>query len=787
MRFQKAKPVWLKNREQHQSQFAAFHVLLTAEKPIEVTASIAARSYYRMYLNGDMVAHGPARAAEGCCRVDEIPIKLAGQCHIAIEIAAYQSPDRYCNDCTLEKGLLVAEISTSDGTVLTATGDNLWSCEELKYRRPNVEMMSHCRGIFEYYDLQAGWDEWKVRKLAQKPEAVSEQVKWLPRRAPYPTYLPISARRLRGVYDVLPGELSKQNSSLLLSAFINPKWYASVPDENRILQGILCERDAAFSGKKRQIGSNLVLTPGISCGAAAWEMESAEVGFLDFNIRVTQCCVLDVLNSDHLSDDGALEGNSYVTRYCLQPGSYQLTGFEPKLVRYIKMIFRTGGEVEISGLRLLQYTYPEDDRLFFACSDGDLNRIYEAARRTLRLNMLDILMDCPERERAGWLCDSYFSGQAARVVFGNSLVELDHMENFLLTDPDQCWNGFFPEVYPGIRRDSTDIGIRNWSFWLILELCAYCAQTGDKKLAMTYRNRVERFVEGMLSLRGESGLLENLGTVFVDWSLSNKPFAMEPISVPVNALAVTMLKQAAELYGRDSWKNAADEMEQIIHNMGQSIFLGAGGDSAELAPDGKKLNRGGCRTESGIALELWSGFHKDDREFIRRFVKNMGTSPQERPNPNIGRSNLFIGLMIRFDVLSAMGETDTLIRELKDVYLPQLALGSDTLFEAIHEKFGCHGFNGYAAALLVRDILGVKQVDAAEKKVYICPWPGKLRWAEGNFDVDGTTAMLHWSADTDARQMNLTLWLPEGWQAVYPVADRLPGWKIIVNSQEVKM
>ena len=59
----------------------------------------------------------------------------------------------------------------------------------------------------------------------------------------------------------------------------------------------------------------------------------------------------------------------------------------------------------------------------------------------------------------------------------------------------------------------------------------------------------------------------------------------------------------------------------------------------------------------------------------------MGYSPRFRPDPNVGRSNLFIGLMIRFSVLAKMGEIDALVREMKDLYLGEMRIGSGTLFE----------------------------------------------------------------------------------------------------------
>ncbi|MFQ9396535.1 MAG: hypothetical protein ACLR2E_24070 [Lachnospiraceae bacterium] len=110
------------------------------------------------------------------------------------------------------------------------------------------------------------------------------------------------------------------------------------------------------------------------------------------------------------------------------------------------------GKVTVTRPRLLEDTYPDGRENSFSCSDGELNRIYEAARRTLRLCTLDIYMDCPQRERGGWLCDSQFNGPASWLMFGDLTVEHDFLENFLLTDPDEKWKSFFPEVYPGVHK-----------------------------------------------------------------------------------------------------------------------------------------------------------------------------------------------------------------------------------------------------------------------------------------------------------------------------------------------
>lgn len=102
----------------------------------------------------------------------------------------------------------------------------------------------------------------------------------------------------------------------------------------------------------------------------------------------------------------------------------------------------------------------------------------------------------------------------------------------------------------------------------------------------------------------------------------------------------------------------------------------------------------------------------------------LGPCPEYRPNPNVGRTNMFIGMMIRFEVLARLGRSEQLIRELKDVYLQELRDGSGTLFENVHALSGCHAFNGEAGALIVNQVLGLGQPLQLTKTVTICPASG---------------------------------------------------------------
>ena len=72
-----------------------------------------------------------------------------------------------------------------------------------------------------------------------------------------------------------------------------------------------------------------------------------------------------------------------VRLYCPH-GRTRLESFEPYCVRYLRVIVRRARAFTLHDVFLRRYQYPDLQGGTFLCSDGKLNRIYEAARLTLR-------------------------------------------------------------------------------------------------------------------------------------------------------------------------------------------------------------------------------------------------------------------------------------------------------------------------------------------------------------------------------------------------------------------
>ena len=88
-----------------------------------------------------------------------------------------------------------------------------------------------------------------------------------------------------------------------------------------------------------------------------------------------------------------------------EEGLSKFLTLEPYTARYVTLIITPEVDVKLS---IVDFENSEVSQLKFITDDEEVNLIIKAAQNTLAQNAVDILMDCPSRERAGWLADSYF-------------------------------------------------------------------------------------------------------------------------------------------------------------------------------------------------------------------------------------------------------------------------------------------------------------------------------------------------------------------------------------------
>ncbi len=163
--FKRAKGVFVPNLAAKANVLAGFRCdFIGTDGKVEML--IAAHTFYRAYLNGELMGIGPAPAPFGRLKADRYELKSnKGKMNqLAIEVVGYVPEEN--NYSTHETSVLFAEVLSGDN-VLTATGDGNWKCAVLPYRDFNMEPLSFGRRYpLEAYCLTENYTGWRVGQLS---------------------------------------------------------------------------------------------------------------------------------------------------------------------------------------------------------------------------------------------------------------------------------------------------------------------------------------------------------------------------------------------------------------------------------------------------------------------------------------------------------------------------------------------------------------------------------------------------------------------------------------------
>ena len=392
--FRQAQPVFADGADASENrQFGFYRALMLQGDPAGVTLSLAANNVCRLYINGNIRMHGPARTAHGYARVDTLDLSRdlhVGINHIAVELIAYgHGFGPYSNDCTLDPAFLCLEIRR--GTeVLCATGRDAWSCVRLTQRHPDTERISHCREFMEIYTPDAAYEAWRTGVCDSFCAAVPAGFcpVFLPHDALLPTLAEKRAERLAEYGGCRIDE----------SLVLRPLFYEHGAHTGKEYPLDDCRRTvefASFDVSARRTPAGTVFA-GECDKYALYDLGESHVGFVRVDVTFAADGILDLVHTELLRADGTVfYPFCPVTRLHLSAGRHTFTAMEPGLGRYLKLYMRTPGDVTVHALSMLDDSYPDEHRSTFFCADEDLNRLYAAAKRTLLLNTLDVFMDCP--------------------------------------------------------------------------------------------------------------------------------------------------------------------------------------------------------------------------------------------------------------------------------------------------------------------------------------------------------------------------------------------------------
>ena len=670
-----AKKIWLKGLSKEVNIQARFVTELPAAK--DTTLYVTGATFYKVYFDGNLIHYGPSPTATGYARVDTVKLPaFHSTSDLVIEVAGYNS-NSYA--AVNQESYIAAEI-WQDGELVRATGKD-FKAYRVNSRKQKVVRYSGQRHFSEIWNLDLHDEPCDI-------EEITANITYLARRAPLPSI----------------------TKNALNTAYCKSKFtYIDTFDENYIDETSLSVNRTEFSFDE------IIPLPMARIAQTCYEIKKdsteaasalSEGEFIAFECKNNSSGLfgLDFIASEGarfiIAFDERLEDGKFpfklITSNVIEvsaSGHNCFENFEIYAFKYFA-IFVISGSVEIKGVQKIDVKNSPAALPTLNTDDEELLTIYESALESLRCNTLGILTDCPSRERAGWLGDSSYIARAAYALTKDASVEADFLENYLNHSCKTIPDGMVPMCYPAEHPKGTFIP--QYAMWFILQLSEFA-----QRMPNTYIGDVKTAIYAILSyfegFENELGLLEDLPSWnFVEWSMANK--WCKGVNFPTNMLYARVLELTHEMYRDEKLLEKCEAIRRTVREMSyDGRFFH---DQAMREPDGAlTLNGNISETCQYYAFYFGTASEEDYPELVDRLISEFGPSVDNYPS--IEKSNAWMGILLRMDLLLKWGKEDLLISQIKEYFLG-MARMTGTLWE--HKTVAAtlnHGFPSYVAKLLL--------------------------------------------------------------------------------------
>ncbi|MBQ3020132.1 MAG: hypothetical protein IJD77_06075 [Clostridia bacterium] len=638
--------VWAGDR-QAVNQQKNFYI--TLEKQVD-RLEICAVDNYQVCVDGKFLAYGPERTAAGYSRKKILFLDKAS--FIEIKVIAHGVPTYMCD---FQPPFFGAALYNGDKLVYTSKD---FSCRVDLLRDEKV-----CR-----YSRQRGFIEKQLLADAQYAEL-----------EPYAVESPIILNGIGDTanYQIIPFE-KLQESDFNGFDIVTKPWWEDIPEYVTPDGHYSIEKD--FLTPKTGYKEILFTLPVVKTGFLQVEVKSGETGefFIVFD---------EILNDGKWNFRRSDCNDLFIYGY--EKGNFSHLSAEPYTMKYIKVIYK--GEVNVTPSMVL---YENSKFNFPYTGDKKIQSIIEAAKNTFAQNAVDIFTDCAGRERAGWLCDAYFTAKAERFFTGENKIERNYLENFILANTEELPKGMLPMCFPSQH----DVGsfIPNWAMWYVVELKDYFDRTQDRELIDRAKEKVYGVIEYFETFKNVYGLIENLQSwIFVEHSIANSLDYVKGVNFPSNMLYSAMLKCAGELYCDNELLAQAEfvKTQVVKYSFNGTFFV----DNAEIV-NGEMVPFADHISETCQYYALF--FHVYENEDFAILMQETFGPNRKDGFEYVGKSNVFIGDYLRLFWLYERKEYGRILNEAIE-YFYEMSQKTGTLWEHDLAKASCnHGFAAVIAMLL---------------------------------------------------------------------------------------
>jgi len=703
--FHKAVPVWVHGRENEMNLWVSLRAI--AREGRQTLLRVTGHAAYNVRVNGELIAFGPAKCGEGYYRVDELELTpyLTHDSVIVITVAGYNC---ICGSILDKPSFICAEL-IENGEVTAATGCGGFDCRYVSEHVQKVQRYSNQRTFGEVYEMSPEINAWYKDALADVSlyeavvlSPVSDEKRFIARECGYNTYDKVFPEAIvsREVFTMgtkTAADITYPNymRSLVATAF--------PADEIRLDTYLLHKNliiESSVPAKAPPVHEFLE-----ERHAATYKWHGNTTGCICMRVKCAKDARIVIIFEEYITPENDIIHYGSIHNcivWDLKKGSYDLSTFEPYTLQALRL-FVISGEIEVESV-FVNYFGADQPDVEFIGADDELRELYNGAVETYRQNTFTIFMDCPSRERGGFLCDSFFTARVEYLLTGKNEIEHNFLQNFFMPDHfhEEIPNGLFPCCYP-----SHATLLNNWVMWLVIELREYFERTHDDAFRIAIYDRLMEAFAYFEKYENADGLLERLdGWTWVDGDRTKCAELVQDVNYPTNILYAHAIEAMGHMYDKPELLEKAKRMKKTVEAQSYILEKGFYCDNAVRGEEGL-LRLSGEATETCQYYyfyfdvttpekrpELWRRLQSDFGP--KRVVTNQWPKLKDDARyPHIFPSNMLIGNQFRLALLFRYADREQFIAELKNYYLPMARL-TNTLWEHDTDKRSCnHAFTSH--------------------------------------------------------------------------------------------
>jgi len=716
-----------------------------AEVPASAPARITADSRYALWVNGVEVSRGPVRGDATKLSYDPIdlaPFLRAGENVIAIRAhwygtsTAWWAPARPTPSLG-RRGALAFELDLGAAGVLGS--DARWKARLgdawTPVPRGGVSMLP-----IESLDarkLPVGWREpgfddsgWPAAEEIQ-PIGVGAALEKSPPSSPFGALRPRPIPQLEG--GTRAPRAARVRRVRGVAPVASPLESASADERSETLGSV----DASS-----ELPLRLEPAPGATLSLLL-DFEGIVSGLVGLEVEAEPGVTIDLSGREEIGHEALLGAPSVGFRYVTRGHDDLFESFDPLGLRFAALSVR-GATLPVILRRVWcrERLYPVAPGAAFACSDPDLERIYEIGKRTVALNAHDAYLDCPTREQRGWTGDSVVHQMVHLATNADWRLARWHPQMASSPRPD----GMLPMAAGGDAEAGATL-IPEWPLHWIRSVWNLFRYTGDRELVRGLLATAEGVLRWFLPYRGRDGLVRHVEQwVLIDWAALH----LSDTSACLNAQWARALLEFAEMSewlgdgGRAAWARA---LHAEVRDAFELFWDEARGSYVDHAVDGIAQRP---MSQHGGATAVWAGLVPavrvarvidtitDASRLVRRTWMEMKgpaylvTGPAE-PDWDVEKQIVAAEPFYRYvvhDAVAAAALADRMPELCRD-WQHFLARGETSWPELWTHGTHCHGWSSTPTRDLVAYVLGIRPEEPGFAVARVAPRLGDLAWARG--------------------------------------------------------